>query len=117
VFNGKIIVRKDAQKTDARQTNKNLLLSDGARINTKPQLEILADDVKCNHGATIDHLEEEALFYLKSRGMSDAGARALLLYGFVNDVSGRIAMDSVRGKMESIVVEHLRQFVRAKETA
>jgi len=84
VFNGKIIVRKGAVRTDAKQTNKNLLLSDHARVNTKPQLEILADDVKCNHGATIGHLDEEALFYLKTRGMSEQNARTLLMYGFID---------------------------------
>ena len=77
VFNGKVIVRPDAQKTDAQQTNQNLLLSDDAEIDTKPQLEIFADDVKCSHGATIGQLDEDAIFYLRSRGIDDdAGARA-----------------------------------------
>ncbi len=117
VFNGKIIVRKDAQRTDAKQVNKNLLLSDGARINTKPQLEILANDVKCNHGATIGHLEEEALFYLRSRGMSDPSARTLLMYGFVNDVSGRIRSEEVREKIERILMGRLQDFAGTQEAA
>ena len=75
MFNGKIIVRQDAQKTDAKQTNKALLLSDAAQINTKPQLEIFADDVKCTHGATVGQLDEDALFYLQARGIARADAR------------------------------------------
>lgn len=117
VFNGKIIVRKDAQRTDAKQTNKNLLLADGARVNTKPQLEILADDVKCNHGATIGHLEEEALFYLRSRGMSARLARMLLMQGFINDVTGRLKSERVRTWLEVILSGKLQQFVERKEAA
>ncbi|HJZ12962.1 MAG TPA: Fe-S cluster assembly protein SufD, partial [Acidobacteriota bacterium] len=113
VFNGKILVRKDAQRTDAKQTNKNLLLSDGARVNTKPQLEILADDVKCNHGATIGHLEEDALFYLRSRGISARRARMLLLYGFINDVTARMKSESVRTALDAVLSSQLRQFAEA----
>src|SRR5437762_7191820 len=90
VFNGKIFVRQDAQKTDAKQTNKTLLLSDDAQINTKPQLEIYADDVKCTHGATVGQLSEEAVFYLRSRGIDQAGARGLLTFAFANDIIQRI---------------------------
>ena len=79
VFHGRIVVHKDAQKTDAKQTNRNLLLSDDAQIDTKPQLEIYADDVKCTHGATIGQIEENALFYLRSRGIDEVSARELLL--------------------------------------
>jgi Fe-S cluster assembly protein SufD len=117
VFNGKIIVRKDAQRTDARQINKNLLLSDGARVNTKPQLEILADDVKCNHGATIGHLDEEAMFYLKSRGMSEPKAQRLLMYGFINDVLIRLKKESIREKINSLLIDTLKQFAQDKEEA
>lgn len=112
VFNGKIVVRKDAQRTDAKQVNKNLLISDGARVNTKPQLEILADDVKCNHGATIGHLEDDALFYLKSRGISDQNARSLLMYGFINDVLTRLRVESVRDKLDTILMARLQQFAK-----
>ena len=86
VFNGKIFVRKDAQKTDAKQTNKTLLLSDEATIDTKPQLEIFADDVKCTHGATVGHLDEEQMFYLRSRGIGEEAARDLLTFAFASDV-------------------------------
>lgn len=79
VFNGKIFVRPDAQKTDAKQTNRNLLLSDGATIQTKPQLEIFADDVKCTHGATVGQLQEEAVFYLRARGIGKEAARRMLV--------------------------------------
>lgn len=91
VFNGKIRVRKDAQKTDAKQTNKNLLLSDEARIDTKPQLEIFANDVKCTHGATVGQLDQEAMFYLRSRGLGEEVARDMLIHAFASDVLERIA--------------------------
>lgn len=100
VFNGKIIVREDAQKTDAKQTNKALLLSDSAIINTKPQLEIFADDVKCTHGATVGQLDTEALFYLRSRGIGVDEARALLTFAFANDVVSRIEIESIRVDLE-----------------
>jgi Fe-S cluster assembly protein SufD len=90
VFNGKIFVRKDAQKTNAFQSNKNILLSDTATINTKPQLEIWADDVSCSHGCTTGQLDEEQLFYLRSRGISKSKAKAMLLHAFVNDVVDEI---------------------------
>jgi len=86
VFNGKIIVRKDAQKTDAKQTNKNLVLSEGATINTKPQLEIFADDVRCTHGATVGQLDQESIFYLQSRGIGHEDARAMVTYAFAQEI-------------------------------
>ncbi len=93
VFNGKIFVRKDAQKTNAFQTNKNILLTDTATINTKPQLEIWADDVSCSHGCTTGQLDEEQMFYLRSRGISKSSARAMLLHAFVDDVLDKIEID------------------------
>ena len=88
MFHGRIVVHKDAQKTDAKQTNRNLLLTDDAQIDTKPQLEIYADDVKCTHGATIGQIEENALFYLRSRGIDEVDARRLLLHGVCRGVPG-----------------------------
>jgi Fe-S cluster assembly protein SufD len=96
VFNGSIVVRKDAQKTDARQSNKNLLLSRDAEINTKPQLEILADDVKCSHGATIGHIDQEAIFYMRSRGIDESAARSLMMYAFCNEIIDRIKPEAIR---------------------
>ena len=96
VFHGRILVHKDAQKTDAKQTNRNLLLSDDARIDTKPQLEIRADDVKCTHGATIGQIEEEQLFYLRSRGLDEPAARSLLLSAFAGECLDRMKETSVR---------------------
>jgi Fe-S cluster assembly protein SufD len=105
VFNGKIYVRQDAQKTDAKQTNQTLLLSDDATINTKPQLEIYADDVKCTHGATVGQLSDEQTFYLRTRGIGLAEARALLTFAFANDVIGRIKVDSLRERLERVLLE------------
>jgi Fe-S cluster assembly protein SufD len=96
VFNGKIIVRPDAQKTDAKQTNKALLLTDDAQINTKPQLEIFADDVKCTHGAAIGQLDEDALFYLRARGIAPLEARNMLIHAFAGEVLDGIAVEAVR---------------------
>jgi len=96
VFNGKIIVRKDAQKTDSKQSNKNLLLSEKAMIDTKPALEIYADDVKCTHGATIGQIDPEAVFYLRSRGIGRQEARDLLTYAFANDILGRVKYEPLR---------------------
>lgn len=104
VFNGKIFVRQDAQKTDAKQTNKVLLLSEGAVINTKPQLEIFADDVKCTHGATVGQLDEGQLFYLRSRGLPLDEARRILTFAFANDVVGRIRLESLREELETFLV-------------
>lgn len=96
VFNGKIFVRKDAQKTNAYQSSKNILLSDDATINTKPQLEIYADDVKCSHGTSTGKIDEEALFYLKARGIGNESAKKLLLNAFASDVTERINVDSLK---------------------
>lgn len=103
VFHGRIIVQKDAQKTDAKQTNRNLLLSDDAQIDTKPQLEIYADDVKCTHGATIGQIDEVALYYLRSRGIDENSARELLLSAFAGECLGRIQSRPVREHFERIV--------------
>ena len=107
VFHGRIVVHKDAQKTDAKQTNRNLLLSDDAQIDTKPQLEIYADDVKCTHGATIGQIEENALFYLRSRGVSEAEARKLLLLAFAEECVERMHCEAARAYIERLVKEHL----------
>ncbi len=107
VFHGRIIVHKDAQKTDAKQTNRNLLLCDDAQIDTKPQLEIYADDVKCTHGATIGQVDENALFYLRSRGLEEASARHLLLLAFANECLDRMNSAQVREHLERLVVEAL----------
>jgi len=104
VFHGRIIVHKDAQKTDAKQTNRNLLLSDDAQIDTKPQLEIYADDVKCTHGATIGQVDENALFYLRSRGLAEAAARHVLLLAFANECLDRMNSPQVREHLEKMVV-------------
>jgi Fe-S cluster assembly protein SufD len=107
VFNGKIIVRQDAQKTDSKQSNKNLLLSGDAVINTKPQLEIYADDVKCTHGATIGQIDAEALFYLRSRGIGVDEARALLTQAFANDVLDKIRLKSLRNILKDSLLTRL----------
>ena len=107
VFNGKIIVELNAQKTDAKQTNSALLLSEGAQINTKPELEIFADDVKCTHGATIGQLNEEALFYLRSRGLSRHQARDVLIHAFASDLLNRIAIEPIRDTLDEILQQQL----------
>ncbi len=104
VFNGKIMVRPGAQRTDSSQSSRNLLLTDKARVDTKPQLEIFADDVKCAHGATVGQLEAEEVFYLKSRGLSDATARNLLTYAFGAEVIARIPVASLRHRLEQTVL-------------
>jgi Fe-S cluster assembly protein SufD len=109
VFNGRILVRKDAQKTDSKQTNKNLVLSDDAVINTKPELQILADDVRCTHGATIGQLDAEAMFYLQSRGIAKAEARSLLTYAFAQDIVDRIKVQSLKDSIERILVEKFHE--------
>ena len=107
VFNGKIIVRQDAQRTDANQNNKALLLSGDATINTKPQLEIFADDVKCTHGAAIGQLDEDGLFYLRARGISEADARNILIHAFASDVLNGVKHDGLRADLERVLVEKL----------
>src|SRR5207253_4665142 len=107
VFHGRIVVHKDAQKTDAKQTNRNLLLSDDAQIDTKPQLEIFADDVKCTHGATIGQLEENALFYLRSRGIDEVSARRLLLRAFASECVERMKESPARSYVEELIHRHI----------
>ena len=107
VFNGKILVRKDSQKIDAFQANNNLLLSDNATINSKPQLEIYADDVKCSHGCTIGQLDEEALFYMRSRGVSLAEAKALLTFAFASEAINNLSINSLSILIEKLIAEKL----------
>jgi Fe-S cluster assembly protein SufD len=109
VFNGKIIVRPDAQKTDSKQTNKNLVLSDEAVINTKPELQIWADDVRCTHGATIGQLDEEMMFYLRSRAIGVNQARSLLIYAFAQDIVDRIKVPSLRDSLEKHLFEKFHE--------
>src|SRR5258706_1024824 len=105
VFNGKILVRQGAQQTDSGQQSRNLLISDKAHVDTKPQLEIFADDVKCTHGATVGQIEADELFYLKSRGLSDTAARNLLTYAFAAQVIERIPVKSLVDRLEETVLE------------
>ncbi|MBN1416334.1 MAG: Fe-S cluster assembly protein SufD [Bacteroidales bacterium] len=107
-FNGKIYVSKDAQKTQAYQKNNNLLLSPGARMNTKPHLEIYADDVKCSHGATVGRLDSEAMFYLRSRGISEKEARQLMMYAFADEIIGKIQVGLLRDRIIEMVDKRLR---------
>jgi Fe-S cluster assembly protein SufD len=109
VFNGKIMVRPGAQKTLAYQSNRNVLLSPSATVHTKPQLEIFADDVKCSHGCTSGQLDEEALFYLRARGLDKDQARALLLYAFAGEITEKIELEPLRERLESIIAERLHQ--------
>jgi Fe-S cluster assembly protein SufD len=109
VFNGKIFVRKDAQKTDAKQTNKTLVLSDEATMDTKPQLEIFADDVKCTHGATVGQLDDEQVFYLRSRGLSLNSARDILTFAFASDVIKRIHVPPLREQLDAMIQQRLRR--------
>ena len=111
VFNGRVIVRADAQKTDSRQSNKNLLLSDEALVNTNPQLEINADDVKCAHGATIGQLDPEAMFYLRTRGIGEVAARKILTERFMADASDRIRLAAVRDTLRRLL------FISSREAA
>lgn len=107
VFHGRILVQPGAQKTDAKQTNKNLLLSDDATANTKPQLEIYADDVKCTHGATIGEMDDDAIFYLRARGLDTPTARRMLLHGFAGEIIERIRHDAVREELNALVLGRL----------
>lgn len=117
VFDGKIIVRPDATKTDARQTNRNLLLSEDSLIDTKPQLEILNDDVKCSHAATIGRLDEDALFYLRSRGIDRESARAMMTKAFASDVVAGIQLGSIRDGLDTEVSEWMARRGRGEVTA
>ncbi len=109
VFHGRILVRPDAQKTDAKQTNKNLLLSDDATVNTKPQLEIYADDVKCTHGATIGQLNDESIFYLRTRGISLETARRMLIHAFAGEIIDRVKHGALREELDELVWDRLEQ--------
>jgi Fe-S cluster assembly protein SufD len=113
VFHGRIIVHKDAQKTDAKQTNRNLLLSDNAQIDTKPQLEIYADDVKCTHGATIGQMDENSLFYLRSRGIDESSARRLLLEAFAGECLDRMKQGPARTHVEGLIHGHLLEIAKS----
>jgi Fe-S cluster assembly protein SufD len=117
VFNGRILVRPDAQKTDAAQTNKHLLLSDGVEVDSKPQLEIFADDVKCTHGAAEGQPAPEALFYLKSRGLGAETARALLTYGFAHEVLERVAVEPLQVHLDRLLLARLGSERATKEIA
>ena len=107
VFNGKIFVRQKAQKTNAFQSNNNILLSDNAKVNTKPQLEIWADDVKCSHGCTVGQLDEEALFYLMSRGISKKDSISLLLSAFSSEITEKIEDEKIKEKYENMILTEL----------
>jgi Fe-S cluster assembly protein SufD len=109
IFNGKIIVAIDAQKTDAKQTNKAMLLSDQAQMNTKPQLEIFADDVKCTHGATVGQLDADSLFYLQARGLDRDTARGLLIRGFAGDIVERVKFQPLRERLDRWLLEQIPQ--------
>jgi Fe-S cluster assembly protein SufD len=109
VFNGKIFVRQAAQKTNAYQSNKNILLSDTSSVNTKPQLEIFADDVKCTHGCTVGRLNEEGLFYLQSRGISEKTARNLLLSAYASDILEQIKPEAIRSYVEKLISHRLEK--------
>ena len=113
VFNGKVFVRHGAQQTDARQTNKNLLLSTDARVDTKPQLEIFADDVKCTHGAAVGQIDEEERFYLESRGINPILARNMLTYGFAEEVIEKIGIESIRRELDEAVLNRLQMVLQA----
>lgn len=109
VFNGKVVVHSGASGADAHQSNHNLLLSRQAEVDTKPQLEIFADDVKCTHGATVGQLDENQLFYLRSRGIDADLARSVMIYGFASDIISRVEMDSMRTHIEHMLLDRLPQ--------
>jgi Fe-S cluster assembly protein SufD len=109
VFHGRILVRPIAQKTDAKQTNKNLLLSEQATANAKPQLEIYADDVKCTHGATVGQMNEESIFYLRARGIGLATARRMLMHAFAGEIVDRVRWEPAREELDRLVWDRLEQ--------
>lgn len=115
VFNGKVIVREGAQKSDAHQANHNLLLSKEAEVDTRPQLEIYADDVKCTHGATVGRLDEDMIFYLRSRGVQEELAKAILTYAFAHDIIGRIQLAPLKHKVAEALIARLPESERIKE--
>jgi Fe-S cluster assembly protein SufD len=108
VFNGHVLVRKDAQKTNAFQNNKNILMSDSAKANAKPFLEIYADDVKCSHGATVGQLDPEAMFYLRSRGICEANSRLLLLYAFAGEIIDKVSIDALKNRVDDMIRKRLK---------
>jgi len=107
-FNGRIMVHKDAQKTNAFQSSNSIIMSDTARMDTKPQLEIYADDVKCSHGATVGQLDQNALFYLRSRGIDAREAKLMLMFGFAHDVIKNIPIEALRERIDHLVLQRLR---------
>ncbi|MGH1385423.1 Fe-S cluster assembly protein SufD [Kordia sp.] len=107
VFNGKVVVEKEAQKTNAFQANNNILIDDKATINTKPQLEIFADDVKCSHGCTIGQLDKDALFYMRSRGIPEKEAKALLMYAFANNVLESVKINAIKTRINKLIAQKL----------
>ena len=109
MFHRRILVRPDAQKTDAKQTNKSLLLSNSASVNTKPQLEIYADDVKCSHGATIGQLNPESVFYLRTRGLPVETARRMLIHAFAGEIIDRVQCGPVRQALDRLVWDRLER--------
>ena len=109
VFHGRILVRQAAQKTDAKQTNKNLLLSEEATVDTKPQLEIYADDVKCTHGATVGQLNEDSIFYLRARGIGVETARNMLIHAFAGEIIERVRHAEARQELDQLVWDRLEQ--------
>ena len=115
VFNGRVYVHPDAQKTDAQQTNNNLLLSKNAEVDTKPQLEIFADDVKCSHGATVGQLDPNMTFYLRSRGIEEQAARAILTYAFARDIVDRIKLAPLRAGLEQTIAARLPNAGRLRD--
>ncbi|MBW2494058.1 MAG: Fe-S cluster assembly protein SufD [Deltaproteobacteria bacterium] len=117
VFNGSVLVRPDAQKTNAQQFNPNLLISDDAQINTKPTLEISADDVKCSHGSTVGRLDEDALFYLRARGVDERAARQMLTVAFASEIANAVPQDSLRAQVEQLIAAKLERSRSAMKTA
>ncbi|HSG66382.1 MAG TPA: SufD family Fe-S cluster assembly protein, partial [Gammaproteobacteria bacterium] len=109
VFNGRVVVHAGAQKTVASQSSRNLILSPGAEIDTKPELEIYADDVKCSHGATTGQIDPMALFYLRSRGLGEGEARALLTYAFAESIVERMSLGPLRAHLETRLIERFRR--------
>jgi Fe-S cluster assembly protein SufD len=116
VFNGHVLVQRDAQRTNAYQQNRNILLTDKATVNTRPFLEIYADDVKCSHGATVGQLDIEALFYLRSRGICLASARLLLMYAFAAEVINKMSLDPLKSRVDEMVKQRLRGELHVCET-
>ena len=107
VFNGRVLVRPGAQKTDAYQSNRNLLLSEAAEVDTKPQLEIYADDVKCSHGATVGALDADQIFYLRSRGVDERAARSALTFGFADEIVARCGIGPLRRRLRALLAARL----------